>query len=144
MPKRVTREERFFCLPGEGPLPESDAGESLCWVLASAEDFEKVNKFAEKLQVERRPDRGEEIKKHRYIITRVGNEMLDLRVNINIARAERKEREEAQRAKDQEARRARAEARRARFEERRSQEENSSTSVEEEELDERFLSFCEN
>ena len=69
MPKRVTREERFFCLPGEGPLPESDAGESLCWVLASAEDFEKVNKFAEKLQVERRPDREEEIKKHRSIIT---------------------------------------------------------------------------
>ena len=114
MPKRVTREERFFCLPGEGPLPESDAGESLCWVLASAEDFEKVNKFAEKLQVERRPDREEEIKKHRSIITRVGNEMLDLRVNINIARAERKEREEAQKAKDKEARRGRAEARRAR------------------------------
>ena len=30
------------------------------------------------------------------------------------------------------------------YQERRSQEENSSTSVEEEELDERFLSFCEN
>ena len=139
MPKRVTREERFFCLPGEGPLPESDVGESLCWVLASAEDFEKVNKFAEKLQVERRPDREEEIKKHRSIITRVGNEMLDLRVNINIARAERKDREEAQKAKDKEARRGRAEARRARF-----QEENSSLSVEEEEVDEKYLSFCEN
>ena len=96
------------------------------------------------MQVERRPDREEEIKKHRSIITRVGNEMLDLRVNINIARAERKEREEAQRAKDKEARRVRAEARRARVEERRSQEANSSLSVEEEEVDEKYLGFCKN
>ena len=92
MSKRETQDQRIFCLP-ETKTSEiiQDAGESVAWVLVSAADFEKVNKYAESLQIQRRPEKAAEIRRHREVTTIAGNENLDLRTVINVRKALKKQ-----------------------------------------------------
>ena len=87
--RRSAKQKQIFRLPENRGQedPPRDAGESLCWILASACDFAEVNHLAETLQISRAPGNAEEIRQNREIITREGNETFDLRVRLEIARA---------------------------------------------------------
>ena len=87
--RRSAKQKQIFRLPeNRGQVdPPRDAGESLCWILASACDFAEVNHLAETLQISRAPGNAEEIRQNREIITREGNKTFDLRVQLEIARA---------------------------------------------------------
>ena len=91
--KRSARQRQIFRLPENRgqEQPPRDAAESLCWILASACDFEAVNQLAETLQISRAPGNAQEIWENREIITREGNKSFDLRAMLEIARAYSKE-----------------------------------------------------
>ena len=94
--------QRIFRLPNTNTSEiVQDAGESIAWVLVSASDFDKVNKYAESLQIQRRPDKAEEIRKIRETTTIEGNENLDLRTVINVRKALKKRHTDALRETDQ-------------------------------------------